>query len=636
MTDPAAGSGDLGLSAKKRGPESPADIASPGRSRQWVKGLAARLMAAMGLALMPLAFLSYSQTEQTARVAEGRARAAILGETLMAASTQIDAILRGSGIASGLAAAIPELIGNNARCIKALALVQAQSEGAYSFVAFSRLDGVIECASTGQRYEFPDNPFIKKWMADPRPLVDVSLDGPISDTPIVVFSHPVRDALRQVVGFVTLSAPHAGFSAMADVTIPPQQNRQAPAPQPLALITFDATGTVLTSSIGLQRAASVLPQNRALTDLVSADVESFFDTAQSGIERAFAVVPLATGRLFVMGSWPSDRLDDALSRESLPSFAFPFLMWVASLLVAWIAAEALVIRHVRSLRDSITTFAHGGRQVLPLHFEGAAREFCDVGEAYQTMTAAIVKDEVALEDTIHQKEVLLREVHHRVKNNLQLIASILNMQLRTAVAPEAREAMRKVQDRVMSLATIHRELYQTSGLADVRADELLPSIVGQIVRIAAAPGRAFEMDSKIDPIRLTPDQAVPLSLFLTEGMANVIKHGAAGPGLRGKVKLSFVRLPEGMARFVLTNTLASASQTAARERDTAGMEGISDGFGSQLLQAFARQLEGQMERSVSDGVYSLILTFPLRPLTEAEERSALGDKTGPGAERNAG
>jgi hypothetical protein len=100
--------------------------------------------------------------------------------------------------------------------------------------------------------------------------------------------------------------------------------------------------------------------------------------------------------------------------------------------------------------------------------------------------------------------VLLREVHHRVKNNLQLIASIMNMQMRRAKSPETKALMKGLQERVMSLATVHKELYQTTGLADVRADELLGDLVRQIVGMASAPGGLFRIETTSRPIPLAP------------------------------------------------------------------------------------------------------------------------------------
>ena len=287
--------------------------------------------------------------------------------------------------------------------------------------------------------------------------------------------------------------------------------------------------------------------------------------------------------------------------------------------MAWLAAEKQVIRHVKSLRKSIVAFAGGDRKLRPLRLDGAAVELLDVGEAYEKMTSAVLHDEAELENMLHQKEVLLREVHHRVKNNLQLIASILNMQLRSAQSTETKDAMRRVQDRVLSLATVHRELYQTSGLTDVRADELFPQIIGHILRIGSAPGRRFDVDSQIDDLRLTPDQAVPLALFLTEGMANILKHAPRRSKYVTMVRLSLRRMEDGFVELNLSNPITPDAPPGTERPITLV---TSDGFGSQLLMAFARQLDGTLERGAEDSEYHLHLRFPLRALSSAEERSA--------------
>ncbi|MBK8441510.1 MAG: sensor histidine kinase [Rhodobacter sp.] len=133
----------------------------------------------------------------------------------------------------------------------------------------------------------------------------------------------------------------------------------------------------------------------------------------------------------------------------------------------------------------------------------APLELRHVGESYERLVESVLHDEAALEDMVHQREVLLREVHHRVKNNLQLIASIMNIQMRKAVSPEAKALIKGLHDRVMSLATVHRELYQTSGQADVRADELMQLIVAQVLRMGAQPGREIDVTTDFEPFRLT-------------------------------------------------------------------------------------------------------------------------------------
>jgi two-component sensor histidine kinase len=238
-----------------------------------------------------------------------------------------------------------------------------------------------------------------------------------------------------------------------------------------------------------------------------------------------------------------------------------------------------------------------------------------MAEAYEQMTETILHDEAELEDIVHQKEVLLREVHHRVKNNLQLIASIMNMQMRRTKSEEARSIMKGLQDRVMSLATIHRELYQTAGLSDIHTDELLSMIVRQITNMADWPDRRFTVHSTFDDIRLVPDQAVPLALLVSEAVTNALKHAMTGREPSAELWVSLKRTDDSRAELHIRNTtvrpVPGAEETASE----------SSGLGTQLISAFAMQMGGLVRRETEDGFYNLMVSFELRPLSDGEQRS---------------
>lgn len=582
-------------------------MSTPLRRALRPKGLGIRLMAVMGAALLPLAVLSYVQTLATTDVAEGRARAAILGETLVAATPLVDIIMQAQGTATTLAASVPAYLDDPAACSEALGRTLSLSAGRYSFIGFVRRDGTLGCSSANAPLDLGQSDWLAARLNDPAPSLSVLRKAPLSGTSVLNLTVPVRTGAEGLIGFLSISMPHSVLeAAVADI------GRGGEAP--LALMTFDDTGGLLTSTTGLDAAPGTLPRNHPLGSFVGQPGQSFLDRTPDGKRRAFAVVPLSPGGLFVLGSWPADRLADEGFGADLPALTFPLLMWAASLLAAYLAAESQVLRHIGALRRSITAFARGDRSLRAPVLRGAAVELRDVGEAYAKMTEAILHNEADLENVIHQKEVLLREVHHRVKNNLQLIASILNMQLRTAQGTEAREAMKSVQERVLSLATIHRELYQTSGLTDIRAAELLPRILRHTLKIGAAPGAEPRVSVEVADIRLTPDQAVPLALFLTEGMANVLKHGGAQP----QVALRLAQAPGGEAVLELENALPRADDAPADEILVEG----SDGFGTKLLTAFAHQLEGSIERRQSAQSYLLRLRFRLNALAQAEARQS--------------
>ncbi|MES2142950.1 MAG: sensor histidine kinase, partial [Pseudomonadota bacterium] len=485
-----------------------------------------------------------------------------------------------------------------------------------TFAGFIPTDGNMTCASTGKPFSFANSPDLLRLNSDPRPAMTVNPKGPISGESVLIFSQPFIDETGTVLGYVSLSVPHRALVQRTSTS----QDDSLPSAEPLALVTFDGDGTVLTAVYGIATVAERLPAARPLADFVGKPPMTFVARTPSGDMRTFAVLAIVPEQLYLLGSWPVNVANDTSLSGVVPLWVIPLAMWVASMLVAWLTAEHQVLRHVRALRRSIIAFAGGSRTVAPPDLADAPNELRDVGDAYERMMSSVIRDEAELENSLHQKGMLLREVHHRVKNNLQLIASIMNLQMRKSVTPEARHLLKGLHDRVMSLATVHRELYQTSGLADVEADELLQTIVAQVMRMGASSERQLETRTSFDRIRLTPDQAVPLSLMLTEALTNALKHsGQRKDAGATSLSVSFHHAAPGRAVLEVTNLMAAAS-------DPNGTSAVdSTGLGQQLLAAFASQLSGVLEVGVRDGTYVVRLDFPVQvAVPEGDADSADG------------
>ncbi|MCX7646396.1 MAG: sensor histidine kinase [Rhodobacteraceae bacterium] len=576
------------------------------RRRLWER-LGFRLALLLSLALAPVGLVAVIQSTQILKEARARAEAALMGHTLRAAAGEIVVIQKAQGAAAALASAMPELMEDPVRCSAVMRGVLAES-AVYSFVGFTRRGGRSDCSSADRELDFSDSPLLAAAEADPRPRLGVNPEAPVSGTSILYAAHPVFGPDGAYAGMVWISIPHRALEGAV------ARGGPGGGEDGLQISTFDREGQLLTSSAGLEAGAAALPRDRSLKALVGTPPTAFTGLPVSGeAERVFSVVPLIEGELYALGSEPATGSALAALGAAIPPWVLPMLMWVVSLGVAWIATERLVSNPIRRLRNSITSFAGGGRIVGEVDFAGAPLEIREVADAYERMTDTILHDEAELEDMVHQKEVLLREVHHRVKNNLQLIASILNMQIRQARSPEARAMMRTLQDRVMSLATIHRGLYQTSGLADIRADELLPEIVRQVLNLGTGPGRRFEVRTSFDDLRLTPDQAVPLSLLLTELLTNALKYGGAAAGRMPTLEISLCRSGGSAAVLRVANSVAPEGPPAADAAEGTGL-------GAQLADAFAHQLGGALERSLAEGTFTVTLCFEVTPLDAAEER----------------
>lgn len=571
-------------------------------------GLGLRQALMLSATLLPIGVILMIQISAVQRESLARGQAALTGATLSAGATVLRQIEEGRGAGRALAAVVPEIMTDPARCSSALRQYVDQTNGVVRFAGFIPNFGPMVCATEGQGRVFPDTPERRALISDPRPVLTVTANGAITGESVMILAHPVQ-AGGEHLGYMSLSLPHRGFEGIA--TEPGDA-------RPIALITFDGEGRILTGSGGLDDAARRVPSDRALKALAVDRPVSFSSVSVSGVERIYSVVPIVPGQLFLLGSWRVEDMAETMRLGGLPPTLFAALMWLASLGTAIFGAERLVSRHVRALSRSMTAFAGGNRRVALPDLDTAPVEMRDAGEAYVRLTEAILRDEAELENALHHKDVLLREVHHRVKNNLQLIASIMSLQMRKARSPEARSLLRGLQERVMSLATVHKELYQTSGVADVRADELLSDITRQVLKIATGADRRFEVQTAFDRIVLTPDQAVPLALLTTEALTNAIKYAGAVSGRPSRLSVALREAGEDGARLEIVNTIAGPEVEVPEDDGIAA----STGLGTQLLAAFAQQVGGVLEAGATDGEYRLTLTFQPTPHDPEDQADA--------------
>jgi two-component sensor histidine kinase len=161
------------------------------------------------------------------------------------------------------------------------------------------------------------------------------------------------------------------------------------------------------------------------------------------------------------------------------------------------------------------------------------------------------------------------------------------------------------------------------------ADELMPDILRQLVKMATGPGRRFRIEQDFDQIRLTPDQAVPLSLFLTEALTNAMKY--ASPATTGELPFLSVSLKRQEGdRAILRIANSMGPRPAAAPDLPGGLEG-STGLGAQLLEAFSQQIGGTLRQAETEGSYVLEMAFDVLALSMAEARNAPAEADASGA-----
>ena len=162
------------------------------------------------------------------------------------------------------------------------------------------------------------------------------------------------------------------------------------------------------------------------------------------------------------------------------------------------------------------------------------------------------EEERKLNNALQEKEVLLKEVYHRVKNNLQVIRSLLNLQGRTLPQGEARVAMQETAERVRAMALVHEKLYQSGNLAAVYLPDYIAELVQQMDNSSNAAEHGVRIITEVDPVEAGLDTTIPLGLLLNELVSNSIKH-AFPDGGKGEVRIVFQRRDEG-ARLTVSDS----------------------------------------------------------------------------------
>jgi len=218
-----------------------------------------------------------------------------------------------------------------------------------------------------------------------------------------------------------------------------------------------------------------------------------------------------------------------------------------------------------------------------------ARELRQLTIAFRRATLTLRRQESRLAAAADQQELLMQEIHHRVKNNLQVIASLLNLQASRIRLPEARAEFQSARDRVRTLATLHRHLYAHGEVHTINMREFLVELCSQLFQaMGEKAGERLRLEIEAPELKMSSDQAVPLALIVTEAVSNAVKYAFPG-GRRGSIS---VVLKADLDHAELEIRDDGVGIPAGRVETEAGTR---DGIGIQLIRGFARQLGARLE-----------------------------------------
>lgn len=552
--------------------------------------LVIQLVAILSIAVLPLGLISVFQTSAVLKESRALSEVALLQKTSEIISGERELIQSAIGAARALSSATSVLNASGSTCVNILSRVVEQNEH-YSFAGYVSADNELRCASNGARGTISAGDVFTASESDDL-QVTTGPSGVLNGQLVLGVGVPVFEADRYL-GSVWIAIPYTAPNRMLS-------NGQ----KEVDLVIFDVKGEILATEAFTDDRRAPLPSQVTLQDLSKEPTLTFRDLNRAGDLRDFAVVPIIENVVYGLGSWePQDTGILPIASQKIALY-FPLLMWIAAMLVAYFGVNRLVIRHIYRLRNWMLMYLRGRRDFSDAQLDRAPEELEIVAETFRNMTVQLSEHEARRNEDLAEKTVLLKEVHHRVKNNLQLIASIMNMQIRKATSQEARTLLRRVQDRVMALSSVHRILYTAPKLSLVQASDLLEGIVSQLVAAGTMEeaGRHIEISTHFCPAEISPDQALPLSLLATEATINAVKYCGAEEGEDAWIQIVLREQGNGVYCFSVVNSLPEDTP----EQDKPDAE---SGLGARLMDSFVLQLDGEIEVNDLPNRYEIHVTF---------------------------
>ncbi len=575
----------------------------PGAPREWFgrnAGLRPRLVLIVGIAMLAPGALAVLQAINSFNNSMRILEQSLAQAAQLSASEEVGMIAASREILTSLAQHPDVQAGSGGACRRALERAiggLSQYEGA----AVVNLDGMMTCTSAPMRdaVRVDDRSwFIEIKNGSAFTVSDLLVSRWLGRWGIVT-AVPLLDSEGGVAGAVAL------FVSLDWLTT---RYKDAAPGDDSALALLDSKGEVLTTdpSATLQ---SRLPSREIITSHIAKPSEgkarAFRARAIDGTWRLYAISPLLEGRIFVILGTPVLTAVGPLALQVAWGVLTPFLMWALAIAVVWFGIEHLVVRWITYLERITSAYASGRHGVRPERVSAAPAEIRSLGETFSRMADLISSRETELRESLHQKEILVREIHHRVKNNLQLVMSLLNLHARRIRDPRAEEAFAEARSRINALATLHRRLYESESLQEIDLHWFLEDLCAELRRGGLSRGRNVELIVESPSEVIGPELAVPLGLLVTEAITNAYKH-------------AFVDRAHG--QIVVQVERQSPEQLLLRIRDNGSgfdpenLSTDSTGLGRSLIEAFVRQLHGELEiRSEAGTIVEVRFPAPAQP-----------------------
>lgn len=535
------------------------------------------------VALLPIVVVSFIQgfatLQNTRNIAESRLRA----NAQVIAERQRDPFVIAQHLLMTVAAS-PEVREMSEGCDRPLAAGLRDYKPIVNFVR-SDANGFVRCSVIPfeQGATLAQQPWWQKGIKSPGMTITPPVIGTVSKRKLLILMLPIRAADGAQDGALSVGIDSDYMAKAISKTLEAQSGV-------VAIISADGRLVI--------EGTKAFPFKPKITGELEG---THIGRSEDGELWTYALATLYGSDLKIIYAEPRQELLEPGVQQIRASILLPIIsILFASLAIAF-GTHWLVVRWLQDLGRVANRFAKGDFSGDRLKFDDAPREIAALSTDLHEMAEVIDKRSKELESALDAKTELTREVHHRVKNNLQIITSLLTLQAGRVHEPRAGEVLGQTRARISALALIHRLLYEQDAgneRGEVAIDSLMQELCGQL-RSANRNRPNVDLKCEASPIPVAIDHAVPLALFIVEAVTNAYRHAFA-PDDQGRINLKFKQHGLDAVLEVQDN-----GQGFSSNNDHGQM-------GTELMNAFALQVGGELqsESEIGQGTH-VTLKMPM-------------------------
>jgi len=225
-------------------------------------------------------------------------------------------------------------------------------------------------------------------------------------------------------------------------------------------------------------------------------------------------------------------------------------------------------------------------------------ELTVTNQGIEAQNRELIESKRMIGESLEEKNVLIKEIHHRVKNNMQIISSLLNMQCQNVEDPLMRQPLNDAVSRIRSIALIHEKIYKAENFSRIDMSSYIADLLDENIQLCSKKSEDIQFLTRLEPINLSVNQAIPCGILINEIITNSIKHGCVDEkGCSIEVEMY---ASDGVMTIIISDSGPGLDHDI---RDS----GSANTMGMQLINALAKQLNAEIAVRVQNGT-----TFTIR------------------------